>query len=85
MIVIEDRIIRWLSVTSRYLNTIYPVSSHVKLSSGQIARVKGTAGRPIQRPVVEVFCESNGLVVKSQYVLNLQEHSHIVIVGKADK
>jgi HD-GYP domain-containing protein (c-di-GMP phosphodiesterase class II) len=65
--------------------TIYPVFSLVKLSSGQIARVMETAGRPIQRPVVEVFCESNGLVVKSPYVLDLQEHPHIVIVGKADK
>jgi HD-GYP domain-containing protein (c-di-GMP phosphodiesterase class II) len=65
--------------------TIYPVSTLVKLSSGQIARVMETAGRPIQRPVVEVFCESNGSVAKSPYVLDLQEHSHIVIVGKADK
>jgi hypothetical protein len=49
------------------------------------ATVKETAGRPIHRPVVEVFCEANGSVVKAPYLLDLQQLANIVIVGKADK
>ncbi len=65
--------------------TIYPVSTVVKLSSGQIAMVTETAGRPIQRTVVQIICESDGAVVKSPYLLDLQQHPNVVIVGKADK
>ena len=64
---------------------VYPVSTRVKLSNGQIAMVMETVGRPIQRPVVQVFCESDGSAVKIPYLLELQQHTNIVIVGKADK
>ncbi|MCD9022270.1 HD-GYP domain-containing protein [Cohnella silvisoli] len=64
---------------------IYPVSTMVKLSSGQVAVVMETAGRPIQRPLVQVFCEAGGKVAKTPYMLDLQQHPNVVIVGKADK
>jgi HD-GYP domain-containing protein (c-di-GMP phosphodiesterase class II) len=73
-----------VQVFLKYL-TIYPVSSVVRLSSGQVAMVKETAGRPIHRPVVEVFCEANGSVVRAPYLLDLQQLANVVIVGKADK
>jgi HD-GYP domain-containing protein (c-di-GMP phosphodiesterase class II) len=65
--------------------TIYPVSTVVRLSNGQKARILETIGRPIQRPFVEVFCEANGIAILSPYSLELQKHPSIVIVGKADK
>jgi HD-GYP domain-containing protein (c-di-GMP phosphodiesterase class II) len=73
-----------VQVFLKYL-TIYPVSTVVRLSNGQIAVVKETAGRPIHRPVVEVFCEADGSVAKVPYMLDLQHQANIVIVGKPDK
>lgn len=64
---------------------IYPVSTLVRLSSGQLARVMETAGRPIQRPIVQIYCDADGLATEIPYLLDLQQHMNIVIVGKADK
>jgi HD-GYP domain-containing protein (c-di-GMP phosphodiesterase class II) len=64
---------------------IYPVSTRVMLSSGQSATVMETAGRPIQRPLVQVYSESDGKAVIIPYQLELQRHTNVVIVGKADK
>ncbi|WP_391571599.1 HD-GYP domain-containing protein [Cohnella sp.] len=63
---------------------IYPVSTRVKLSSGQLATVVETSGRPIQRPQVQVFRESDGRDIIVPYTLELQSHTNVVIVGKAD-
>jgi HD-GYP domain-containing protein (c-di-GMP phosphodiesterase class II) len=65
--------------------TIYPVSTVVRLSNGQVGRVVETTGRPIQRPAIEVFREANGLAVMEPYLLELQKQPNVVIVGKADK
>lgn len=64
---------------------IYPVSTRVKLSNGQSATVMETAGRPIQRPLVQVYSESDGTAVIIPYQLELHRHMNVVIVGKADK
>ncbi|WP_182303075.1 HD-GYP domain-containing protein [Cohnella cholangitidis] len=63
---------------------IYPVSTLVKLSSGQTAAVMETESRPIQRPLVQVLSEPDGTVVKIPYSLELQRHTNVVIIGKAD-
>jgi hypothetical protein len=57
----------------------------VKLSNGQTASVVETASRPLQRPVVQVLREADDSVVIVPYLLDLQQHTNIVIVGKADK
>ncbi|OXS55944.1 hypothetical protein B1A99_22245 [Cohnella sp. CIP 111063] len=64
---------------------IYPVSTKVQLSTGQLATVMETAGRPIQRPLVQVYRESDGRDVIVPYSLELQSHTNVVIVSKADK
>lgn len=63
---------------------IYPVSTRVKLSNGQRATVMETSGRPIQRPLVQVYRESDGKDIIVPYMLELQSHTNVVIVGKAD-
>ena len=73
-----------VQVFLRYL-TIYPIGSVVKLSTGQIGVVLETAGRPMNRPVVQIFCEANGTVAKLPYILDLQELPNVVISGKAEK
>lgn len=73
-----------VQVFLRYL-TIYPIGTVVKLSSGHIGVVLETAGRPMNRPVVQIFCESDGTVAKLPYILDLQEINHVVIAGKAEK
>ncbi|MFC5531054.1 HD-GYP domain-containing protein [Cohnella yongneupensis] len=73
-----------VQVFLKYL-TIYPIGSVVKLSTGQIGVVLETAGRPMNRPVVQIFCEANGTVAKLPYILDLQELNNVVITGKADK
>lgn len=64
--------------------TLYPKGTVVKLSSGQVGIVADTAGRPMNRPVVQIFCEADGTVAKLPYFLDLQEVSNVVIAGKAD-
>src|SRR5262249_3185187 len=73
-----------VQVFLRYL-TVYPIGTVVKLSTGQIGVVLETAGRPMNRPVVQIFCESDGTVAKLPYILDLQELNHVVIAGKAQK
>jgi len=63
---------------------IYPVSTRVKLSNGQRATVMETSVRPIQRPLVQVYRESDGKDIIVPYMLELQSHTNVVIVGKAD-
>jgi HD-GYP domain-containing protein (c-di-GMP phosphodiesterase class II) len=63
---------------------IYPVSTVVKLSSGQTATVMETERRPIQRPLVQILSEPDGTAVKIPYALDLQRHTNVVILGKAD-
>ncbi|RED57664.1 HD-GYP domain-containing protein [Cohnella lupini] len=67
------------------LVVIYPVSTLVKLSNGQTASVMETASRPLQRPIVQVLREADDSVAIVPYLLDLQRHTNIVIVGKADK
>jgi len=62
---------------------IYPVSTKVKLSTGQLAAVAETAGRPIQRPLVEVYREADGRDAVPPYRLDLQRKPSVVIVEKA--
>lgn len=76
--------INLVQVFLRHL-TIYPVATSVQLSNGQIAMVVKTRDRPIQRPDVEIFYETNGSAVEVPYLVELQKHPSIVIVGKADK
>ncbi|TVX97096.1 HD-GYP domain-containing protein [Cohnella terricola] len=64
---------------------VYPVSTCVRLSSGQLATVMETENRPIQRPLVQVYCESDGKAAIIPYLLDLREHMNVVIVGKDDK
>jgi len=64
---------------------VYPVSTRVRLSSGQLATVMETENRPIQRPLVQVYCESDGKAPILPYLMDLQEHMNVVIVGKDDK
>ncbi|MFC4303489.1 HD-GYP domain-containing protein [Cohnella boryungensis] len=64
---------------------IYPISTRVLLSNGQSATVMETAGRPIQRPLVQVYREAGGKDVIIPYTMELQQHANVVIVGKADK
>lgn len=63
---------------------IYPVSTTVKLSNGQTGTVMETAGRPIQRPIVQILSEADGTRVIIPYLMDLQKHTNIVISGKAD-
>ena len=73
-------------LTRSFLNhvVIYPVSTRIKLSSGQLATVMETANRPIQRPLVQIFREADGTDVIVPYTMELQSHMNVVIVGKAD-
>lgn len=73
-----------LSLVKTFLKflTIYPIGTVVKLSTGQIGVVTETAGRPMNRPVVQIFCEANGAVAKVPYLLDLQEMNNVVIAGK---
>lgn len=73
-----------VQVFLRFL-TIYPIGTVVKLSTGQIGVVLETAGRPMNRPVIQIFCESDGSVAKLPYILDLQELGNVVIAGKAEK
>jgi len=59
---------------------IYPVSTHVLLSTGQAAYVVETAGRPLLRPVVQVYQEADGSTIPSPYLLDLHKNPHIWIV-----
>lgn len=72
-----------IQVFLRHL-TLYPVSSLVRLSTGQVAMVTVTAGRPINRPIVQIYTEADGTVVKVPYTLDLAQENNIVIFGKAE-
>jgi len=63
---------------------IYPVSTKVRLSSGQLATVVETENRPIQRPLVQVYREADGKDVIVPYTVELRGSINVVIVGKAD-
>jgi HD-GYP domain-containing protein (c-di-GMP phosphodiesterase class II) len=65
----------------RHLN-IYPVSTHVLLSTGQSAYVVETAGRPLLRPVVQVYREADGSSIPSPFLLDLDKTPHISILKK---
>jgi len=62
---------------------IYPVSTNVRLSSGQLATVTETQGRPIQRPLVHVYREADGKIVEVPYPLELRTKANVVIMEKA--
>jgi len=68
----------------KYL-TLYPASSVVRLSNGQVAVIAETEGRPINRPMVQVVCESDGKIANPPYMLDLGTLNNVVIVGRADQ
>ncbi|WEK53947.1 MAG: HD domain-containing protein [Candidatus Cohnella colombiensis] len=63
--------------------TLYPVSTVVRLSNGEIGAVVETMGRPSNRPVVQIFCDINGVALQSPYIVDLMDLKGVYIVGKA--
>lgn len=72
-----------LSLVKTFLKyiSLYPIGSVVKLSTGQIGVVTETENRPMNRPIVRIFCEANGAVAKVPYFLDLQEMNNVIIEG----
>ncbi|WP_276353524.1 HD-GYP domain-containing protein [Cohnella caldifontis] len=73
-----------LSLIQTYLRhlTIYPVSTHVVLSSGQTACVVETVNRPVLRPVVQVYREADGSAIASPYLVDLEQHPTLAILRR---
>lgn len=65
----------------QHLN-IYPVSTHVLLSNGQAAFVVEAAGRPLMRPVVQVYRDADGSAIASPFLLDLYKHPDIWILRR---
>jgi HD-GYP domain-containing protein (c-di-GMP phosphodiesterase class II) len=60
---------------------IYPVSTTVMLSSGQIGVVSANHQGSIQRPVIRILHESDGKEVNSPYELDLRKELNITIIS----
>lgn len=60
---------------------IYPVSTTVMLSSGQIGVVSANHPGTIQRPVVRVLRESDGKEVHSPYELDMRKELNVTIIS----
>ncbi|MEX2414833.1 MAG: HD-GYP domain-containing protein [Paenibacillaceae bacterium] len=60
---------------------IYPVSTTVMLSSGQIGVVSANHPGTIQRPVVRVLRESDGKEVQSPYELDMRKELNVTIIS----
>nr|AYQ74188.1 HD domain-containing protein [Cohnella candidum] len=73
-----------LSLIQTYLRhlTIYPVSTHVLMNSGQHAFVVETANRPVLRPVVQVYREADGSTIASPYLVDLEQHPYLAILKR---
>lgn len=59
---------------------VFPVSSVVLLSNGQLGVVETAAGRLAHRPVVRIIREANGEAVLRPYSVDLNADRHLVIV-----
>lgn len=60
---------------------VFPVSSVIQLSNGQIGVVSGTDVKLNHRPVVRIIREADGSIVPEPYELDLIRHSNLTITG----
>jgi HD-GYP domain-containing protein (c-di-GMP phosphodiesterase class II) len=60
---------------------IYPVSTTVMLSSGQIGVVSSNHPGTIQRPIVRILRESDGKEVLSPYELDMRKELNVTIIS----
>jgi len=60
---------------------VFPVSSVIQLSNGQIGIVSAADIKLNHRPVVRIIREADGTTVKQPYELDLMHHSNITITG----
>ncbi|THF73132.1 HD-GYP domain-containing protein [Cohnella fermenti] len=58
---------------------VYPVSSLVELSNGQVGIVEQTANRLAHRPVIRIIQEANGEPIAKTYTVDLNENRQLVI------
>lgn len=61
--------------------TVYPVSSTVVLSSGQVGVVASVDSNFIHRPVVKIVQEADGRKVLAPYEIDLKKNTDLVITG----
>jgi HD-GYP domain-containing protein (c-di-GMP phosphodiesterase class II) len=61
--------------------SIYPVSSTVMLSSGQIGVVSANHSGSIQRPTVRVLRESDGKEAHSPYEIDMRKELNVTIIS----
>jgi HD-GYP domain-containing protein (c-di-GMP phosphodiesterase class II) len=60
---------------------IYPVSTTVMLSTGQIGVVSANRRGSVQRPTVRILREENGVELKSPYEIDLRERLNVTIIS----
>lgn len=70
-----------LELIQKYLRhiSIYPLSSIVKLSSGQLGVVTSLDSNLVHRPTVKIIREADGSEVKSPYEIDLMRKTDLVI------
>ncbi len=60
---------------------IYPVSTTIMLSTGQIGVVSANHKGNVQRPTVRVLRDEGGLELKSPYEIDLRKHLNVTIIS----
>jgi len=75
-----------LSLIHTYLQhlTVYPPGTHVIMNSGQTAYVVNAAGRPVLRPVVQVYREADGSTIASPFLVDLEQHPYLAILRRVN-
>lgn len=59
---------------------VLPISSVVRLSSGQLGIVESVDKHLSHRPIVRIIREADGEPVKESYTIDLSAHRHLVVV-----
>lgn len=62
--------------------SIYPVSTSVRLSSGQIAVVALNNPLALHRPIVRILREADGTVPSAPYQIDLKDENNLLIVDE---
>src|SRR5690606_37562448 len=60
---------------------IYPVSTTIMLSTGQIGVVSANHKGSVQRPTVRILRDADGLELKSPYEIDLRKHLNVTIIS----
>ncbi|MGG6309482.1 HD-GYP domain-containing protein [Paenibacillus macerans] len=72
-----------LDLIQTYLKhiSVYPLSSVVKLSSGQLGVVSSLDSSLVHRPIVKIIREADGSTVRNPYEVDLMRKTDLVISG----